>query len=117
MFNCKLWLTLQPNFVMYAIVEIAGRQYKVQENSYLIVNRLEAEQGSTIEFDKVLFIGGDKVKVGQPTVSGAKVSCTVTNHGKGDKVIVFKKKRRKGYKVKNGFRHYLTRLRIEKITA
>ena len=62
-------------------------------------------------------IGGDKVKVGAPTVKGAKVSCTVEEHGKGDKVIVFKKKRRKGYKVRNGFRHSLTKLKIESITA
>jgi large subunit ribosomal protein L21 len=102
---------------MYAIVEIAGRQYKVQENSFLVVNRLQAEAGSKIEFDKVLFIGGSTVKVDQPTVSGAKVTCTVAEHGKGDKVIVFKKKRRKGYRVKNGFRHSLTCLKIEKITA
>ena len=102
---------------MYAIVEIAGRQYRVQENSKLIVNRLEAEQGSKIEFEKVLFVGGDKVKVGKPIVKGAKVSCTVSEHGKGDKIIIFKKKRRKGYKVKNGFRHYHTLLTIDSITA
>ena len=102
---------------MYAIVEIAGRQYKVQENSYLIVNRLDAETGSKIEFDNVLFIGGDKIKVGTPTVKGAMVSCTVAEHGKGDKVIVFKKKRRKGYTKKNGFRHSHTCLKIESITA
>jgi large subunit ribosomal protein L21 len=102
---------------MYAIVEIAGRQYKVQENSFLIVNRLNADQGTTVEFDQVLFIGGDNIKVGQPTVSGAKVTCTVAEHGKGDKVIIFKKKKRKGYAVKRGFRHSHTCLRIEKITA
>jgi len=102
---------------MYAIVEIAGRQYRVEENGHVIVNRLQAEAGSKIELDKVLMIGGDKVKVGAPTVKGAKVSCTVEEHGKGDKVIVFKKKRRKGYKVRNGFRHSLTKLKIESITA
>lgn len=102
---------------MYAIVEIAGRQYKVQENSYLIVNRLDAAEGSKVEFDQVLLVGGDKIKVGSPTVAGAKVSCTVAEHGKGDKVIIFKKKRRKGYTVKNGFRHSLTCLKVESITA
>ena len=102
---------------MYAIVEIAGSQSRVEENGHVIVNRLQAEAGSKIELDKVLMIGGDKVKVGAPTVKGAKVSCTVEEHGKGDKVIVFKKKRRKGYKVRNGFRHSLTKLKIESITA
>jgi large subunit ribosomal protein L21 len=102
---------------MYAIVEIAGRQYKVQENSFLVVNRLNAEEGSSIEFDKVLFVGGNAVKIGNPTVAGAKISCTVEGHGQGDKVLVFKKKRRKGYAKKNGFRHALTRLKINKITA
>lgn len=111
-------LILQPNFAhMYAIVEIAGRQYKVEENSYLVVNRLNAEAGASIEFDKVLFIGGSAVKVGNPTVEGAKISCTVECHGQGDKILVFKKKRRKGYAKKNGFRHSLTRLKIQSITA
>ena len=114
----KKCVFLQPNFAdMYAIVEIAGRQYKVEENSYLVVNRLNAEAGSNVEFDKVLFIGGNAVKVGNPTVEGAKVSCTVESHGLGDKVLVFKKKRRKGYAKKNGFRHSLTRLKIQSITA
>lgn len=102
---------------MYAIVEIAGRQYRVEENGHVIVNRLQAKAGSKIELDKVLMIGGDKFKVGKPTVKGAKVSCTVEEHGKGEKVIVFKKKRRKGYKVRNGFRHSLTKLKIESITT
>ncbi len=102
---------------MYAIVEIAGRQYRVTENNHLVVNRLEAVEGSTIEFDKVLLIGGDKVKVGTPTVKGAKVTATVKEHGKGDKVLVFKKKRRKGYAKKNGFRHFHTLLKIDSIKA
>ena len=104
-------------YVMYAIVEIAGRQYKVSENTFLIVNRLDAETGSKIEFENVLFIGGDKIQVGSPTVAGAKVTCSVAEHGKGDKIIVFKKKRRKGYTVKNGFRHSHTCLKIESIKA
>ena len=93
---------------MYAIVEIAGRQYRVEENKHLVVNRLQAEAGSTIEFNKVLLVGGEKIKVGAPTVAGASVTATVKEHGKGDKVLVFKKKRRKGYQKMNGFRHYLT---------
>jgi len=102
---------------MYAIVNIAGRQYRVEENKPLVVNRLKAEAGQTLEFDQVLMIGGDKIKVGTPTVKGAKVTATVEEHGKGSKVIVFKKKRRKGYKKKNGHRDYLTRIIINSITA
>ena len=102
---------------MYAIVEIAGRQYRVEENKHLVVHRLQAESGSTIEFDRVLMVGGDKIKVGAPTVDGATVTATVKEHGKGDKVLVFKKKRRKGYQKMNGFRHYLTLLKIESIKA
>lgn len=80
---------------MYAIVEIAGRQYRVEENKHLVVNRLQAEAGSTIEFDRVLMVGGDKIKVGAPTVDGATVTATVKEHGKGDKVLVFKKEKKK----------------------
>ena len=102
---------------MYAIVEIAGRQYRVEENKHLVVNRLQAEAGSTIEFNKVLLVGGEKIKVGAPTVAGASVTASVKEHGKGDKVLVFKKKRRKGYQKMNGFRHYLTLLKIESIKS
>jgi len=101
---------------MYAIVEIAGKQYRVEENKSLIVNRLAASEGDALEFDNVLFVGnGAKSKVGAPTVKGAKVNATVEAHGKGDKVIVFKKKRRKGYTTKNGHRDYLTELKITSI--
>ncbi|MDG1097895.1 MAG: 50S ribosomal protein L21 [Bacteroidia bacterium] len=101
---------------MYAIVEIAGKQYRVEEDKSLVVNRLAANEGDALEFDNVLFVGnGAKSKVGSPTVKGAKVSATVAAHGKGDKVIVFKKKRRKGYAVKNGHRDYLTELKITSI--
>ncbi len=103
---------------MYAIVEIAGRQYKVVENKSLIVNRLSAQEGENLEFDRVLFVGGNgAVKVGAPTVAGATVSATVEKHGKGKKVLVFKKKRRKGYAKKNGHRDYLTSLKITSIKA
>jgi large subunit ribosomal protein L21 len=103
---------------MYAIVEIAGRQYRVEENQALIVNRLQANEGDKVEFDTVLLVS-DKgnTKVGAPTVSGAKVTARVEQHGKGKKVIVFKKKRRKGYQKQNGHRDYLTRLHIESIKA
>ncbi len=101
---------------MYAIVEIAGKQYRVEEDKSLVVNRLAANEGDALEFDNVLFVGnGAKSKVGSPTVKGAKVSATVAAHGKGDKVIVFKKKRRKGYAVKNGHRDYLTELKFTSI--
>mgnify|MGYP001598992791 FL=1 len=101
---------------MYAIVEIAGKQYRVEEDKSLVVNRLAANEGDALEFDNVLFVGnGAKSKVGSPTVKGAKVSATVAAHGKGDKVNVFKKKRRKGYAVKNGHRDYLTELKITSI--
>jgi large subunit ribosomal protein L21 len=115
---CLILLYLQPKSrIMYAIVEIAGRQYRVEENKHLVVNRLQAEAGSTIEFSKVLLVGGEKIKVGAPTVAGASVTATVKEHGKGDKVLVFKKKRRKGYQKMNGFRHYLTLLKIESIKS
>lgn len=103
---------------MYAIVEIAGQQFKVEKESKIFVNRLANAEGETLDFDKVLLVDDNNdVKIGKPTVDGAKVSAKVLNHLKGDKVIVFKKKRRKGYKVKNGFRPYLTEIQIEDIKA
>ncbi|MBO4773352.1 MAG: 50S ribosomal protein L21 [Bacteroidales bacterium] len=103
---------------MYAIVEIAGHQFKVEENQKIFVNRLNAEEGSKMEFDRVLLVDNDgSVKVGTPTVEGAKVSATVLSHLKGEKVIVFKKIRRKGYQKKNGHRQYLSQIRIENINA
>ena len=103
---------------MYAIVEIAGQQFKVEENQKIFVNRLNAEEGSKMEFDRVLLVDNDgSVKVGTPTVEGAKVSATVLSHLKGEKVIVFKKIRRKGYQKKNGHRQYLSQIKIEGINA
>ena len=102
--------------VMYAIVEIAGQQFKVQKDQKVYVHRLDAEAGSKIDFDKVLLIEDKgKVNVGAPAVAGAKVTAEVLNHVKGDKVIVFKKKRRKGYKKKNGHRQAFTELSIKGI--
>jgi len=103
---------------MYAIVEIAGQQFKAETGRRLYVHRLEAESGSVVEFDKVLLIDADGVvKVGIPTVEGAKVVCEVLSHVKGNKVLVFKKKRRKGYKKKNGHRQYMTELKINEVVA
>jgi len=101
---------------MYAIVDIAGQQFKVEKDQHIFVHRLEATEGSKINFDKVLLIDDSgKVNVGAPVIKGAQITAKVIEHLKGDKVIVFKKKRRKGYKVKNGHRQYLTKLEILKI--
>ena len=103
---------------MYAIVEIAGQQFKVEKDQQIFVHRLETKEGSKIDFDKVLLMDdAGKINVGAPVIKGAKVTAKVLEHLKGDKVIVFKKKRRKGYKVKNGHRQYLTKLEILKIDA
>ncbi len=101
---------------MYAIVEIAGQQFKVAEKQKLFVHRLDNKEGDIVNFDKVLLLDdGKKVDVGVPTVKDLNVSVKVVKHLKGDKVIVFKKKRRKGYRVKNGHRQYLTELLVESI--
>ena len=101
---------------MYAIVEIAGQQFKIEQDQQIFVHRLEAKEGSKVDFDKVLLMdNAGKVNVGAPVIKGAKVTAKVLEHLKGDKVIVFKKKRRKGYKVKNGHRQYLTKIEILKI--
>ena len=103
---------------MYAIVEIAGHQFKVEKDQRVFVNRLQTEEGKKVSFDNVLLLGdGDKVTVGAPAIDGAQVSAKVLKHLKGDKVIAFKKKRRKGYRVKNGHRQSLTEIVIESIAA
>ena len=103
---------------MYAIVEIAGHQFKVEKDQKVFVNRLKAEEGKKVAFDNVLLLAdGDKVTVGAPAIDGAQVSAKVLKHLKGDKVIVFKKKRRKGYRVKNGHRQSLSEIVIENIIA
>jgi large subunit ribosomal protein L21 len=102
---------------MYAIVDIAGQQFKVEKDQKLFVHRLEAEEGSKVTFEKVYLIDNEKsVAVGDPLVKGATVSATIVNHLKGDKVLVFKKKRRKGYKKLNGHRQFLTQIQIEGIS-
>ena len=103
---------------MYAIVEIAGQQFKVEKDQRIFVHRLEQNEGDKVSFDNVLLVDNDgKVKVGAPAVKGATVDATVLEHLKGDKVIVFKKKRRKGYRKKNGHRQYLTSVKIDNIKA
>ncbi len=103
---------------MYAIVEIGGQQHKVEANAKVFVSKMDAEEGVTVDFDKVLLVDNDgKVKVGKPVVKGAVVSAKVLTHVKGDKVKVFHKKRRKGYKKLNGHRQEFTQIEIEKITA
>ena len=103
---------------MYAIVEIAGQQFKVEKDQQIFVHRLDAKQGAKVSFDKVLLTDDNgNVNIGSPLVKGMSVTAKVMEHLKGDKVIVFKKKRRKGYKVKNGHRQYLTKLEILSIDA
>jgi len=103
---------------MYAIVEIAGQQFKVERGVKVYVHRLDANEGAKVEFDKVLLVdNGGKVQVGTPSIDGAKVAATVLSHLKGDKVIVFKKKRRKGYRKLNGHRQALTKIKINSINA
>lgn len=102
---------------MYAIVNIAGQQLKVQKDQYVYVNRLAGAEGSNVEFAEVLLVDdGGKVSVGAPAVKGAKVSAKILSHVRGDKVIVFKKKRRKGYQKSNGHRQDLTKIQIEGIS-
>ncbi len=101
---------------MYAIVSIGGQQFKVEKDRKVYVNRLNAEEGASVEFDQVLMVDNDgDVKVGAPVLEGAKVTAKVLAHLKGEKVIVFKKKRRKGYRKKNGHRQYLSQIQIENI--
>ena len=103
---------------MYAIVEIAGQQFKVAKDQKVYVHRLAQEEGSKVSFDQVFLLDdGKDVTIGAPAITGASVEAKVVKHLKGDKVIVFKKKRRKGYRVKNGHRQALTELLIEGISA
>lgn len=101
---------------MYAIVEIAGQQFKVEKDKKIFVHRLAQNEGDSVEFDKVLLIDNDgAVQIGSPVISGAKVSAKILSHLKGDKVIVFHKTRRKGFDKKNGHRQYLSQIQIENI--
>ena len=103
---------------MYAIVEIAGQQFKVEKEKKLFVHLLKAAEGDSVDFDRVLLVDNNgNVTVGTPTVKGAKVTAKVLKHVKGDKVLVFKKKRRKGYQKMNGHRQRFTQIQIENIAG
>jgi len=100
---------------MYAIIATGGKQYKVAEGDVVRVEKLEAAEGDKVVFDQVLMIGGEETKLGNPVVDGAKVHATVIGNGKGDKVIVYKYKRKSGYHNKNGHRQLYTEVKIDKI--
>jgi large subunit ribosomal protein L21 len=103
---------------MYAIVEIAGQQFKVEAGRKIFVHRLDSEEGASVEFDNVLLIEDDgKVTIGEPTIKDAVVEGKILEHMRGDKVIVFKKKRKKGYRVKNGHRQNLSHVEIVNISV
>lgn len=103
---------------MFAIVTIAGQQFKVEQDQEIFVHRLDANEGDSVNFDEVhLVTDGEKTSLGAPLLKSASVAATVVEHAKGDKVIVFKKKRRKGYKVKNGHRQAFTKIKIDSISA
>ncbi len=101
---------------MYAIVDVGGSQLKVEQGRSYFINRLALDEGEKVTFDKVLLVDNEgDIKIGKPLVEGAKIEASVMEHLKGDKVIVFKKKRRKTYRVKNGHRQYLTKIMVENI--
>ena len=101
---------------MYAIVEIAGQQFKVEKNDEIFVHRLEGEPGTKMKFDKVLLLDNDgKISVGKPLVNGYAVSGSILDHVRGDKVVIFKKKRRKGYEKESGHRQDFSKVLIENI--
>jgi large subunit ribosomal protein L21 len=101
---------------MYAIVEIAGQQFKAEKNKSLYVHRLEGEEGSAITFEKVMLIDNEgQLRIGAPVVEGASIAAKIISHVKGDKVLVFKKKRRKGYQKLNGHRQSFTKILVEDI--
>jgi large subunit ribosomal protein L21 len=103
---------------MYVIVDIAGQQFKVEKDQKIFVNRLTGEAGTKVEFTDVLLVDNDgAVSVGTPLVSGATVNATILTHARGEKVKIFKKKRRKGYQKETGHRQDLTQLKIEGIQA
>lgn len=104
--------------MMFAIVSIAGQQFKVEEGQQIFVHRLAANEGDSISFDAVHLIENEgKVTIGTPLIGGANIKASVLSHVKGDKVIVFHKKRRKGYRKKNGHRQSFTQIKIESIGA
>ncbi len=102
---------------MYAIIATGGKQYKVSEGDIITIEKLGVEAGEKVTFDQVLVVGGDDLKVGEPTVNGASVEASVVKEGRGKKVIVYKYKRKTGYHKKNGHRQAFTQVKIEKINA
>nr|NQU88835.1 50S ribosomal protein L21 [Bacteroidota bacterium] len=103
---------------MYAIVDIAGQQFKVEKDNDIFVHRLEGEAGDAVDFEKVMLIeDGENISVGKPFVEGAKISAKIVEHLKSDKVIVFHKKRRKGYQKQNGHRQYMSKIHIDGINV
>ncbi|BAB06730.1 50S ribosomal protein L21 [Halalkalibacterium halodurans] len=102
---------------MYAIIETGGKQVKVEEGQEIYIEKLDAEAGESVNFDKVVLVGGDDVKVGSPYVEGASVTAKVEKHGRGKKIIVFKMKAKKNYRRKQGHRQPYTKVVIEKINA
>lgn len=103
---------------MYAIVDIAGQQFKVEKDQEIFVHRLEEEKGAKVDFDKVMLIDNNgEVTVGKPKLDGAKVSAEILEHTRGNKVKIFKKKRRKGFQKETGHRDDLTKIKIADITA
>lgn len=102
---------------MYAIVEMAGQQFKVAKDQKVFVHRLQGNEGDMVTFDKVLLLDNGTITLGAPAIEGAAVVAKILSHVKGDKVIVFKKKRRKGHRKKNGHRQFFTQIQIENIMA
>lgn len=103
---------------MYAIIKTGGKQYRVKEGDTLAIERLEGEKGETVVFDEVLLISGDDaIQLGRPLVEGAKVSGTIVEQGRGRKIVIFKYRRRKNYRLKKGHRQYFTRVRVDSIAA
>jgi len=103
--------------MMYAIVEIAGQQFKVEKNDEIFVHRLDGEPGTKLEFSEVLLVDQEgKISVGKPYVEGSKITGKIVEHARGDKVIVFKKKRRKGFQKETGHRQDFSKILIENIT-
>jgi large subunit ribosomal protein L21 len=103
---------------MFAIVSIAGQQFKIEEGQQIFVHRLAANEGDSVSFDEVHLIDNDgKVRIGEPNIKGVSVKASVLAHVKGDKVIIFHKKRRKGYRKKNGHRQSFTKIKIESIAG
>ena len=102
---------------MYAVIKTGGKQYRVAKNDVIKIERLDGEVGSTVTFPEVLMVGGDSPAVGAPTVAGASVTATVLEQTRGEKVIIFKKRRRKNYRRRNGHRQYLTVVRIADIAV